>query len=72
MFERYKIGPFMREYGAYAVAVAAIVPFPYAITTWGAGMSNMKLRDVMLGAIFRYPKVLFYLTLIVLGWNVGA
>lgn len=69
LLERYRVGPFLRRYGAAAVAVAAITPFPYAVVTWGAGACGVPLPQVMLGASLRYVKVLFYAAVIVFGWN---
>jgi len=68
-FERHRIGPFLRKYGIVAIAVAALLPVPYAIVTWGAGTVGVRIGHVLLGALFRYPKVLFYLTIMALGWN---
>lgn len=72
MMLRYKIGPFLHKYGVWAIAVAATTPFPFAIATWGAGAAGVSWRDVLLGSLFRIPKVAFYLTLISVGWSVGG
>ncbi len=72
LFERYRVAPFLRKYGATAVALAALTPFPYAIVTWGAGASGVRLDQVMVGALFRYPKVVFYLGIIVFGWTAAT
>ncbi|MBW1877507.1 MAG: hypothetical protein JRI25_25115 [Deltaproteobacteria bacterium] len=69
LFERSQVGPFLRRYGVVAIAAAALTPFPYAITTWGAGMVGVRIEHLMIGALFRYPKVLFYLTIMALGWE---
>lgn len=68
LFERYRITAFLRRYGAWAVAVAALTPFPYALTTWASGAANVPLRMVVLGSLMRGPKVLIYLSLIAAGW----
>ena len=68
LFERYRITAFLRRYGAWAVAVAALTPFPYAVTTWASGAANVPLRLVVLGSLMRGPKVLLYLSLIAAGW----
>ena len=52
----------MKRYGVRAVAVAALTPFPFAIATWGAGASNVGLKPVLLGSLFRFPKVFIYLS----------
>ena len=69
--ERYRIGPFMRRYGGRAIALAALTPFPYAITTWGAGATDVPLSTLMLGALVRYVKVALYLGILVYGWTLG-
>lgn len=69
---KYRIGPFMRRYGGWAVAVAAITPFPYAITTWGAGAAEVPLSTLIAGSLVRYIKVALYLGLIASGWSLGA
>ena len=69
MFERYRVGPFLRRYGIVAIAAAALLPFPYAITTWCAGTVGVRIEHLLVGALFRYPKVLFYLTIMALGWE---
>lgn len=60
------------QHGARAVAVAAILPIPYAISTWLAGMSGVSLPKVALASLLRIPKVGFYLMLLVQGWSLGA
>lgn len=69
VFERYRVGPFLRRYGIAAIAIAALTPFPFAVMTWAAGAARMRPQHVLLGALLRYPKVLFYLTVMVLGWK---
>ncbi|TNE84228.1 MAG: hypothetical protein EP330_30370 [Deltaproteobacteria bacterium] len=59
---RYRLREFLHRYGVRAVAIAALTPFPFAIATWGAGASQISIRSVLVGALFRYPKVLFYLS----------
>lgn len=72
LFERYRIAPFLRRHGALAVAAGALTPFPYALTTWGAGACGVTFRQVMLGALLRYPKVVFYLSIMVFGWRAST
>jgi membrane protein YqaA with SNARE-associated domain len=69
LLDYYRIAPFMRKYGGWAVAVAAITPVPYSITTWGAGATGVRLSVVLAGALLRFPKVALYLALALLGWN---
>ncbi|MCO4745670.1 MAG: VTT domain-containing protein [Proteobacteria bacterium] len=62
MLIRYRLRAFLHRYGVRAVAIAALTPFPFAIATWGAGASQIPIRSVLIGALFRFPKVLFYLS----------
>ena len=71
-FARYRITEFLDRYGAWAVAVAALTPFPYAVATWAAGAARLPLLPVFLGSLVRILKVLIYLSLIVLGWSAGG
>lgn len=64
---RYHIGPFMRRYGGWAVAIAAITPFPYAITTYGAGAAGVRLPVLLAGSMLRFPKEALYFGIYVYG-----
>ena len=37
----------------WAVAVAALLPFPFAVATWTAGAIGMPWRDLFLGSLVR-------------------
>jgi len=63
---------FVRHYGARGVAVAALLPIPFAVSTWSAGMMHVPLRHVALASLLRIPKTGFYLGLIVAGWSLGT
>jgi membrane protein YqaA with SNARE-associated domain len=69
MFVRYRISAFLERYGFWAVAVAALTPFPFSLATWASGAARVPLRTVLLGSLFRIPKVLFYFSIIVFGWD---
>ena len=69
---RYGIEGYFQHYGGRTIAIAAVLPIPFALTTWAAGASGVSLRTLLLGAIWRIPKTAFYLTLIHYGWQVGA
>lgn len=69
MMHRYRITRFLHRYGFWAIAMSATLPFPYAIATWGAGAARTPLVPVLLGALFRFPKVLFYLSLMAGVWG---
>jgi membrane protein YqaA with SNARE-associated domain len=69
---RYGIEGYFQQYGGRTIAIAAVLPIPFALTTWAAGASGVDLRTLLLGAVWRIPKTGFYLTLIHYGWQVGA
>lgn len=71
-FARYRLADFLDRYGAWAVAVAALTPFPYAVATWSAGAAGVPWLQVFLGSLVRILKVWIYLSLIVLGWSAGG
>jgi membrane protein YqaA with SNARE-associated domain len=66
------IEDFFDRYGGRTIALAAVLPIPFALTTWAAGASGVDLRTLLMGASWRVPKTWFYLTLIHFGWQVGA
>lgn len=73
MMRRYRLEAFLHRYGFWAIAMSATLPFPYAIATWGCGAARTPLGPMLVGALFRYPKVLFYLSLMAGVWGaVGA
>ncbi|RME24857.1 MAG: hypothetical protein D6798_10220 [Deltaproteobacteria bacterium] len=59
---------FLTRYGARFVAVAALLPFPFAVSTWLAGASAVRFRHLLLASLLRIPKTVFYGLLIVGGW----
>lgn len=71
VMERFGVGPFLRRYGAWAVAFSALVPSPYSLVAMGAGAAGVPLTHVLLGALFRIPRLAVYLGLIALGWSAG-
>ncbi len=72
LLQRYKLDAFLRRYGLVAIAIAAITPVPYGPTVWAAGASGVPLRDVVLGSLLRFPKVLFWGWVVVSGWAFGV
>lgn len=63
---------FMERHGVRGVAVAALLPIPFALATWSAGMTRVGLPGVMLASLLRVPKTGFYMWLIVAGWSLGS
>jgi membrane protein YqaA with SNARE-associated domain len=72
LFERYRIRAFLEKYGFWSVAVAALTPFPFSVATWASGAAGVSLKTVMLGSLFRVPKVLFYFGVIIAGWGLAG
>jgi membrane protein YqaA with SNARE-associated domain len=70
--ERYRIGAFMHRYGPSAMMFTAVMPFPFTVMAWAAGMAGVPLYYVLAASLLRGAKILFMLTLIVLGWEVGG
>jgi membrane protein YqaA with SNARE-associated domain len=63
---------FMLRYGAYGVAVCALLPIPFALSTWSAGMMRTELWKVALASLVRIPKTAFYVWLIMVGWSASG
>ena len=63
---------FMARYGAYGVAVCALLPIPFALSTWSAGMMRVALWKVAMASLVRVPKTAFYVWLIFQGWTAGT
>lgn len=63
---------FLRDWGATGVAIAAVLPIPFALATWTAGLLGVRLPKVLLASLLRIPKTSFYLWLILQGWALGA
>jgi len=68
VFRRYRMDVFMARYGTAFVAVAAITPFPYGISTVCAGASRIPLAKVMTAALLRFPKNYLYMAIVLAGW----
>lgn len=69
---RHRLDAFLRRYGLAAVAIAALTPVPFAATVWAAGATGVRFRDVLLGSLLRFPKVLFWAWIVVSGWSIGT
>jgi len=67
LLERTGAQNLMDKHGVGAVAIAAVTPFPYAVATWAAGATGVRLSGVMWSALLRIPRIAFYLGLIVFG-----
>ncbi len=63
---------FMTRYGAYGVAICALLPIPFALSTWTAGMTRVAVHKVAAASLVRIPKTAFYVWLIHVGLDWGA
>lgn len=72
VFRRYRMDRFMKKYGTTFVAVAAITPFPYGISTICAGATRIPLLRVMAAALLRFPKNYLYMALVIAGWSAST
>jgi len=63
---------FLRAWGATGVAIAALLPIPFAVATWTAGLTGVSFPKLLAASLLRIPKTVFYLTLITQGWALGA
>ena len=63
---------FMDQHGAKGVAVAALLPIPFAVSTWLSGMSDVKFLPLLSASLLRIPKTGFYLWLLDIGWSIGG
>ena len=70
--ETHGVESFFERYGGRTVAIAAVLPIPFALCTWAAGAANLDFRSVALGSCLRFPKTWFYLTLIYYGWGAST
>ena len=61
----------MREYGAEGVAIAAVLPIPFQLSTWSAGTLRVPFGRVMLASLLRLLKTGFYVLVIVGGLSLG-
>jgi membrane protein YqaA with SNARE-associated domain len=67
-----KLVDFMARHGAKGVAIAALLPIPFAVSTWLAGMSHVRFGPLLAASLLRIPKTAFYLWLLQVGWSVGG
>ena len=72
MLERYRLDHLFDRYGAAAVAIGAVGPFPWLLVTMGAGACNMRFQAFFLGAAARSLKIGVALLLIMAGWEASG
>ena len=57
---------------AAGVAIAALLPIPFALATWTAGLTGVAFPKLLAASLLRIPKTWFYLWLILQGWAMGG
>jgi membrane protein YqaA with SNARE-associated domain len=62
----------MRRNGLKAVAIAALLPIPFSLATWTAGMLRLPFHKVAAISLLRIVKVGFYFQILKLGWLAGG
>ena len=67
-----KLVTLMERHGAKGVAIAGLLPVPFAVATWLAGMSGVRFGPLCAASLVRLPKTAFYLWLIHLGWTASS
>lgn len=63
---------FMEEHGIKAVAVAALLPIPFALATWSAGALRLPFLQILGVSLLRIVKTSFYMGLMLTGWIAGG
>ena len=61
-----------QQYAIRLVAMGALLPIPYAITTWFAGSVKADFKKVLLVASFRWVKTVITLLVLAGGWWLGT
>lgn len=60
-----------KRYGYRAALVASLLPIPYSMVCYLAGLNRLPLRFLGLLMVCRVPKLLAYFYLVHLGWSIG-
>ncbi|MEC8381845.1 MAG: hypothetical protein VXZ96_16060 [Myxococcota bacterium] len=63
---------YVRQHGVKAVAMGALLPIPYALTTWTAGALGVSFWGVCAASSLRWLKTLIYVSLLAGGWLIGS
>jgi len=63
---------FVRRYGFWGVALAALTPLPFGLCTWTAGALRMPWLTFAAASSLRAPKAAFYLWVVYSAWRLSA
>ena len=70
--DRYGITALFARYGAGTVALAGLLPIPFALVAWASGAAHLPFPKVALGSLTRVVKISITLGIIALGWHAGS
>lgn len=62
----------MQRWGALSVAIGALTPIPYSLTTWTAGILGFPLRRMWLPCLLRVPRFYVYYLVLTKALDWGA
>jgi uncharacterized membrane protein YdjX (TVP38/TMEM64 family) len=66
---RPKIDPLFERYGVYAVAVGAVLPIPFSLLCYVAGIYRIPFRLYAILVLLRVPRLLVFYAVIRAGWG---
>jgi membrane protein YqaA with SNARE-associated domain len=59
------------RYGSRSAVVATLLPVPYSVICYLAGLNGLPTRFFVVFALCRVPRLLVFFYLVRLGWSVG-
>lgn len=68
---RYVLAAAFDRYGYRAALVASLLPIPYSVVCYLAGLNRLPVRFLGLLMLCRVPKLLAFFYLVHLGWSIG-
>jgi membrane protein YqaA with SNARE-associated domain len=70
--DRYRITELFQRYGVWTVALAGLLPLPFAVVAWAAGAAHLPFPKVALGSLSRVIKITVTLLIMAVGWHVTS
>lgn len=62
----------IEKHGVKGVGLAALLPIPYALSTWTAGLIGVSFWGVVLASSLRWIKMILTISLLAGGWFMGG
>jgi len=59
----------VKRYGYLAAVLASLLPLPYSVLCYLAGVNHLPARFFALLALFRIPKLMLFYYLVYIGWR---